>query len=132
MKKSNRTPNLGVNPPEADNSPFFNIKHIKMNHVNLIGKVSSAPRFYELPNGRKIAQFTMSTNETYLDENGETQKKNHWHRMSAWGRWVPVMQELGAIGMEIAVEGKLTTRFYQKGGEKRFISEVEVNDLVIL
>jgi hypothetical protein len=34
--------------------------------------------------------------------------------------------------MEVAVEGKLTTRFYDKGGEKRFISEVEVNDLVIL
>lgn len=130
MKKSNLTPNLGAEQPFG--SLFFTTKHIKMNHVNLIGKVSSAPRFYELPNGRKIAQFTMSTNETYLDENGETQKKNHWHRMSAWGRWVPVMQELGAIGMEIAVEGKLTTRFYQKGGEKRFISEVEVNDLVIL
>jgi single-strand DNA-binding protein len=128
--KSNTSPNHGADKPVS--SIFFTTKHIKMNHVNLIGKVTSAPRFYELPNGRKIAQFTMSTNETYLDDNGETQKKHHWHRMSAWGRWVQVMQELGSVGMDIAVEGKLTTRFYQKGGEKRFISEVEVNDLVIL
>jgi hypothetical protein len=34
--------------------------------------------------------------------------------------------------MELAIEGKLTTRFYQRGGEKRFISEVEVNDLIIM
>jgi single-strand DNA-binding protein len=103
-----------------------------MNHVNLIGKLTSSPRYYELPSGRKVAQFTMSTKETYLDENGETKTKNHWHRISAWGRWTRVMEELANVGMELAVEGKLTTRFYQKSGEKRFISEVEVNDLIIL
>ena len=103
-----------------------------MNHVNLIGKLSSEPRFYESPTGRKIAQFTMSTNETFLDEKGVTKRKKHWHRMSAWGRWVQVLEELGNVGMEIAVEGKLTTRFFQKAGNKHFISEVEVNDLIIL
>jgi single-strand DNA-binding protein len=113
-------------------APFITIKHRNMNHVNLIGKVTSAPRYYEMPSGRKVAQFTMSTKETYLDEKGNTKKKSHWHRMSAWGRWVQVMEELSTVGMEIAVEGKLTTRFYLKEGEKRFISEVEVNDLIIL
>jgi single-stranded DNA-binding protein len=52
--------------------------------------------------------------------------------MSAWGRWVKVLEELSVVGMEIAVEGKLTTRFYQKDGTRRFVSEVEVNDLIIL
>ena len=128
--KNKPTPNHGAG--DHVSSIFFNVKNFKMNHVNLIGKLTSAPRFYELPSGRKVAQFTMSTNETYLDEAGNTKKKNHWHRMSAWGRWVQVIDELATVGMEIAVEGKLTTRFYLKGGEKRFISEVEVNDLVIL
>lgn len=114
------------------NSIFFDTKHIKMNHVNLIGKMTSVPRYYEHPSGRKVAQFTMSTSETYLDEEGNTKKKDHWHRISAWGRWVRVMEELAQVGMEIAVEGKLTTRFYHRDGEKRFISEVEVNDMVIL
>lgn len=103
-----------------------------MNHVNLIGKMTSTPRVYELPSGKKIAQFTMSTKEDYLDENGKTKRKNHWHRMAAWGRWVQVLEELGEVGTEVAIEGKLTTRFYEKSGERRFISEVEVNDLIIL
>ncbi len=103
-----------------------------MNHVNLVGKLTSEPRFYELPTGKKVAQFTMSTKEIYLDEEGNTKNKSHWHRMSAWGRWVKVLEELGVVGMEIAVEGRLTTRFYQKDGNKRFVSEVEVNDLIIL
>ena len=49
-----------------------------MNHVNLIGKITSLPRIYELPNGRKIAQFTMSTKETYLDEEGNPKNKSNW------------------------------------------------------
>ncbi len=113
-------------------SIFFTTKHIKMNHVNLIGKVVSEPRFYELPTGRKVAQFTMSTKETYLDEEGNTKKKSHWHRISAWGRWVQVIEELGSVGLEVAVEGKLTTRFFHRNNAKQFISEVEINDLVIL
>jgi len=129
-----KQPNHGVgsDKPFGTNSIFFNVINRKMNHVNLIGKLTSAPRFYELPSGRKVAQFTMSTKETYFDEEGNSKDKKHWHRMSAWGRWVQVLEELASVGMEIAVEGKLTTRFYLKSGEKRYISEVEVNDLIIL
>lgn len=103
-----------------------------MNHVNLIGKMSSDPRFYELPNGRRIAQFTLSTTETVLDENGNSKKKSHWHRVAAWGKWVKVLEELGTKGIDLAIEGKLTTRFYERQGQKHFISEVEVNDLILV
>lgn len=134
QRASAGTPNHGAGSviEHSPGSIFFNVIERKMNHVNLIGKMTTAPRFYELPNGRKIAQFTMSTRETYLDEDGKSKDKNHRHRMSAWGRWVPVLEEFSLVGKDIAVEGKLTTRFYLKGGEKRFISEVEVNDLIIL
>lgn len=103
-----------------------------MNHVNLIGKMSSAPRFYEMPNGKRVAQFTLTTSEIFLDEEGNAKFKKHWHRLAAWGRWAKVLEELGSAGLELAVEGKLTSRFYEKKGEKKIISEVEVNDLIIL
>ena len=116
----------------GEGSIFFNQKEIKMNHVNLIGKMTSGPRYYELPNGKRIAQFTMATSEFFLDEDGNSKRKKHWHRIAAWGKWVKVLEELGSVGTDMAIEGKLTTRFYDKGGEKHFISEVEVNDLIIL
>jgi len=103
-----------------------------MNHVNLIGKVSSIPKVVELANGRKIAQFTMSTKEMYLDETGKTKTRSNWHRLTAWGRWVQVLEELGIVGMDLAVEGKLVTRFYKDNDTQKCISEVEVNDLIIL
>jgi single-strand DNA-binding protein len=113
-------------------SQFLHEKRRNMNHVNLIGKMSSSPKYYELPNGRRVAQFTLSTNEVYLDEHGKTKKKSHQHRMAAWGKWVQVLEQLGNVGMELAIEGKLISRFYERSGEKHFVSEVEINDLIIL
>ena len=103
-----------------------------MNHVNLIGKLTSKPRYYEFPGGQKVVHFTISTKEIYLDEHGNTRSRNYWHRISAWGKWTKVMEELGSVGMKMAIEGKLTTRFYQTQGKKRCVSEVEVNDLIIM
>jgi single-strand DNA-binding protein len=113
-------------------SRFLHEKRRNMNHVNLIGKMSSSPKYYELPNGRRVAQFILSTNEVYLDEHGKTKKKSHQHRMAAWGKWVQVLEQLGNVGMELAIEGKLISRFYERSGEKHFVSEVEINDLIIL
>ena len=48
-----------------------------MNHVNLIGKVCSTPKIVELANGRKIAQFTLSTKEMYLDSSGKTKTRRN-------------------------------------------------------
>lgn len=104
-----------------------------MNYVNLIGKMTSLPVLRELENGRKVAQFTLSTKETYIDADGNAKKKSHWHRLSAWGNWVNLIQELGKPGLNVAIEGKLVTRFYNDmQGKKQIVSEVEVNDLIVL
>ena len=130
MQRSNLTLNGGVG--TGANSIFFDKREMSANHVNLIGRITSAPRFYEHPSGRKVAQFTMSTQESYLDEHGKTQFKRYWHRIAAWGRWVKVLEEFGKVNLQVALEGKLITRFYYRDGDKQFISEVEVNDLIIM
>lgn len=104
-----------------------------MNYVNLIGKVSSEPKVVSLENGRKVASFSLKTEETFLDKDGNVKKRNQWHRISAWGRWVAILEEFGEKGLQLAVEGRLTSRFYRdQKGQSRFVSEVEVNDLVLL
>ena len=108
-------------------------KHASVNYVNLIGKLSSEPRIAVLPGGRRVAQFSMSTKEMYLDQHGKMCTKQNWHRVMAWGRWVNILEELCVKGAAIAVEGKLVSRYYQVGsGKRQMISEIEVNDLIVL
>ncbi|MDD2982288.1 MAG: single-stranded DNA-binding protein [Crocinitomicaceae bacterium] len=104
-----------------------------MNHVNLIGKITSEPKVVLLQNGQKIAQFSMSTQESYLDQEGNLKNRKQWHQISAWGNWVHVLEQLGTIGLSLAIEGKLVSRFYKtKTGDRKVVTEVEVNDLVVL
>jgi single-strand DNA-binding protein len=103
-----------------------------MNHVNLIGKMGTAPTFAKTEEGRLVARFLLSTSEFYCDSKGTTKTRNNNHRISAWGRWVPIIEEYGIEGTRLAIEGKLINRFYQSNGKPACITEVEVNDLIIM
>lgn len=106
----------------------------EMNHVNLIGQMSSDPKFVELKDGKRIARFSLSTRETYLDDEGNTKNINNWHRVTAWGKWVPVLEQLGSKGQALAIEGRLRSRFYNniQTGQRQSFTEVEINDMVVL
>jgi len=103
-----------------------------MNYVNLIGKIVSEPKILELDNGRKTVQFSLSTCETVLTEDGSSRQQIQRHRIIAWGKWVQIMEELGTCDLQLAIEGRLIHRFYQNNGHKKCVSEVEINNLVIL
>ncbi len=105
----------------------------QMNHVNLIGQMSSDPKVIELPNGKKAVRFSFSTRETFLDEEGNSKHEKSWHQITARGKWAKVLEEFGTKGQALAIEGKLRSRFFKShSGENRNITEVEINDLVIL
>ncbi|MBM3451534.1 MAG: single-stranded DNA-binding protein [Bacteroidetes bacterium] len=103
-----------------------------MNHVNLIGKACSDAKFIILGNGRKIVKFSLSTKENYLDEDGKIKSKNTLHNLTAWGKWVKILEQTEIKGTNLAVEGKLVSRFYKSNGSTRLISEVEINDLTLI
>ncbi len=106
---------------------------LHLNHVNIIGRLASEPKILTLPGGRRIVNFSLATKEHFFDREGNMKVKQDWHRLTAYGRWVQIMEELCAKGNNIAVEGKLVSRFYKTSdGERKMISEIEVNDLIIL
>jgi single-strand DNA-binding protein len=103
-----------------------------MNHVNLIGKVRSEAQFIDMDNGKKVAKFSLSTKENYLDEHGKMKSRDTWHTLTAWGKWVKILEQTEIKGTNMAVEGKLVSRFYKAGGIPKLISEIEINDLTLL
>lgn len=104
----------------------------EINYVNLIGTLTSTPKAVKLENGKRVVKFSLSTKETYLDKNGQSVSDTCWHRLSAWGKWVPILEELTFKGMALAIEGRLKSRFYHHNGKRQSYTEIEVNDLIIL
>ncbi len=103
------------------------------NRVQLIGHVGNDPEIKTFDGGKKVANITLATNESYKNEKGEKVEQTEWHRISAWGKTADIIEKYVTKGKEIAIDGKLTHRSYDdKNGEKRFITEVVANDVLLL
>ncbi len=103
------------------------------NKVQLIGNLGQDPEIINLENGKKLAKFSIATNEVYKDSKGDKVTDTQWHNVVAWGKTAEIVENYLAKGNEVAVEGKLTHRSYEsKEGEKRYITEIRCNELLML
>lgn len=103
------------------------------NRVQLIGNVGNDPEVKTFEGGKKVANLTIATNESYRNEKGEKVEQTEWHRIVAWGKTAEIIEKYVGKGKEIVIDGKLTHRSYDdKNGEKRFITEVVVNEINLL
>ena len=103
------------------------------NKVQLIGNLGNDPEVITLESGKKLAKFAIATNESYKNSNGEKITDTQWHNIVAWGKTADIIEKYVAKGKEVAIEGKLTSRSYEtKEGEKRYITEIVCNELLML
>jgi len=103
------------------------------NKVQLIGNLGNNPEIISLESGKKLAKFSIATNENYKNAQGEKITTTEWHNVVAWGKTAEIAENYLEKGKEIAIEGKLTTRSYDdKDGNKRTITEVVVSELLLL
>ena len=103
------------------------------NKVQLIGNLGNAPQVITTENGKKLAKFSVATNETYTGRPGRKEKETTWHNIVAWGNVAEIAEKFLTKGKEIALEGKLINRSYtDKDGVKKYITEVQVNELLMI
>lgn len=101
------------------------------NSVQLIGRLGKDPEV-KIYNDRKKASFSIATSDTYKNQKGEKVEDTQWHNVVIWGKLAGIAEKYLKKGNEVAIEGKLVHRVYETNGEKRFFTEVSVNDLVLL
>ncbi|MGB5371208.1 MAG: single-stranded DNA-binding protein [Flavobacteriaceae bacterium] len=103
------------------------------NRVQLIGNLGQDPEIVNMENGGKLAKFSIATSETYKNAKGEKVEDTQWHNVVAWGKTAEIVENFLSKGKQVAVEGKLIHRSYEtKEGEKRYITEVKCNELLML
>jgi len=103
------------------------------NKVQLIGNLGNAPEVIPLESGKKLVKFSMATNENYKNNQGEKVTNTQWHNIIAWNKTAEIIENYVTKGSEVAIDGKLTSRSYEDTeGNKRFITEVVCNEIVLL
>jgi single-strand DNA-binding protein len=103
------------------------------NKVQLIGNLGQAPAIKTTESGKKLAQFSVATNESYQNAQGEKVTETQWHQVVAWGKLADIVEKYLIKGKEVAIEGKLVNRNYtDKQGVKHYATEVVASDLLML
>lgn len=103
------------------------------NKVQLIGNLGNAPEVKTLEGGKKMARFSIATNESYRNAKGEKITETQWHTIIAWGKVAELAEKFLTKGKEVMIEGKLVSRNYtDKEGNKKYVTEVQLSELLLL
>lgn len=103
------------------------------NKVQLIGNLGNTPEIKNTESGKKLARFSLATNEIYRNNKGEKVKETTWHNLIAWGKLADIAEKYLAKGKEVAIEGKLISNNYtDKQGNKKHSTEIQVNEMLLL
>ena len=103
-----------------------------VNKVILLGHLGKDAETKFTPSGVARSTFTIATNRRWKDQqSGEWKEETDWHNVILWR--AENLANYLLKGKQVYVEGRLQSRSYDdKEGQKRYITEVVCDDLVLL
>lgn len=106
---------------------------MSVNRVMLVGRLGRDPETRYTGGGQAVANFSVATDETYKDRNGERQKRTEWHKIVVWGKQAEIAQQYLKKGSLVFIEGRIQSREWQdKEGQKRTSFEIVANNFRML
>ncbi len=106
---------------------------MSVNKVILVGRLGRDPETRYTGGGQAVANFSVATDESYKDKNGERQKRTEWHKIVVWGKQAEIAQQYLKKGSLIFIEGRIQSREWQdKEGQKRTSFEIVANNFRML
>lgn len=102
-----------------------------INRVSLLGNVGQDPELKTTPGGKCVLNIRLATTETYLDSNRERKERTDWHNVVVWDKRAEALSRILQKGSQIFVEGRISTRSYEKNGEKRYATDINASNIVL-
>jgi len=104
-----------------------------VNKAILIGRLGKDPELKYTQSGDPVANFSIATDESWKDRDGEKQQRTEWHNIVAWKKLAEICGQYLKKGQQVYIEGKIQTRKWEdKDGNTRYSTEVVANNLVML
>ena len=105
---------------------------MSVNKVTLIGNVGKEPEIKHLESGQTVASFSLATTDNYKNKAGEKVSTTEWHNIVIWGKLAEIVEKWVTKGKQLYLEGKITTRTWEKDGVKNYRTEIVVDTMQML
>ena len=99
---------------------------MSLNRVTIIGHLGQDPELRFLTNGQALGRFSVATDESYTDHEGNRQERTEWHQIVVFGKVAETFRKYLSKGRQVYIEGRLRTREYEtrNNGGKRQRTEI--------
>jgi len=101
---------------------------VNYNKAILLGNVGKDPEIRTTQGGTKVANFSLATNESWKDDNGNWQQSTEWHRIVVFGPLVDMVANRIRSGSIVHVDGKIKYRKWtdRRTNQERITTEIHV------
>jgi single-strand DNA-binding protein len=100
------------------------------NQAIVMGNLTRDPEMRTTPSGQNVTSFSIATNRSWLDQNGERKDAVEYHNIVAWGKLGELVNEYLKKGRKALVVGRLQTRSWDaEDGSKRQRTEIVASDI---
>ncbi|TDQ28761.1 single-stranded DNA-binding protein [Tenacibaculum caenipelagi] len=104
-----------------------------INKVILIGHLGDEVKMHYFEGGNSIGRFPLATNETYTNrQTGEKVTNVEWHNIVVRNKLAEICEKYLTKGDRVYCEGRIKTRQYEVDGQKRYATEIHVQDMTFL
>ena len=104
-----------------------------LNKVQIIGRLGRDVELRYTQSGSPVANFTVATDESYTDRNGNRMENTEWHRVVAFNKQAETCHQYISKGSLVYVEGRLRTRKYtDREGQERSTTEIHADRVIFL
>ena len=104
-----------------------------INKVILIGHLGDELKMHYFEGGNAIGRFPLATNETYTNrQTGEKVTNVEWHNIVVRNKLAEICEKYLTKGDKVYCEGRIKTRQYEVEGQKRYSTEIQVQEMTFL
>jgi len=102
-----------------------------VNSVTLLGNIGRDAETKFTPNGVARTTFSVATSRRWKDQaSDEWKEETDWHNVILWKS--EKVADYLKNGKQVYVQGRLQTRSYDKDGQKRYVTEIVANEVILL
>jgi len=104
-----------------------------LNKAQIIGNLTKDPELRYTPSGTPVCNFSVATNRSWKNAQGEAQDEATFHRVIAWSKLAEICSQLLSKGRKVFIEGRISNRNWEDTqGQKHYITEIVADELLLL
>ena len=104
-----------------------------LNKAQVIGNITQDIELKQTPNGKNVTSFSIATNRSWNDSEGNKQEQSEFHNIVLWWKLAEIAGQYVTKWQKVFIEWRLQTRNWEaQDGSKRYRTEIVWENLIML